>query len=77
MMMISNTNVEFNMQIIYFRVKGKESVFKLSAEIGWAHLETDIERMGSDSRFSSLVWELGLEDPDEAFSSVPYEKVYF
>lgn len=31
--------------------------------------------MGADGAFTSLVWPLGKEDPDDAFSSVPYEKV--
>ena len=31
--------------------------------------------MGADSGFTALVWPLGVEDPDDAFSSVPYEKV--
>ena len=31
--------------------------------------------MGTEDRFTSLVWPLGGEDPDDAFSSVPYEKV--
>jgi leukotriene-A4 hydrolase len=35
----------------------------------------DLSLMGADSGFTSLVWPLGGEDPDDAFSSVPYEKV--
>ena len=31
--------------------------------------------MGADNGFTSLIWPLGKEDPDDAFSSVPYEKV--
>ena len=31
--------------------------------------------MGSENGFTSLIWPLGREDPDDAFSSVPYEKV--
>ena len=31
--------------------------------------------MGADNGFTALVWPLGGEDPDDAFSSVPYEKV--
>ena len=31
--------------------------------------------MGPDSGFTLLIWPLGREDPDDAFSSVPYEKV--
>jgi hypothetical protein len=46
-----------------------------SSQIGWKHLKDDIGRMGADSGFTALVWPLGVEDPDDAFSSVPYEKV--
>jgi len=36
----------------------------------------DIARMGGDNgKFTSLIWPLTAEDPDDAFSSVPYEKV--
>jgi hypothetical protein len=44
-------------------------------QIGWNHLKDDIALMGADNGFTALVWPLGGEDPDDAFSSVPYEKV--
>ena len=44
-------------------------------QIGWKHLKDDVALMGTEDRFTSLVWPLGGEDPDDAFSSVPYEKV--
>lgn len=47
---------------------------KLSAEIGWKALRDSVSHM-SDGKFTELVWPLGDEDPDDAFSSVPYEKV--
>lgn len=49
---------------------------KLSAQIGWKALEDSVENLGgSTGLFTSLVWPLNGEDPDDAFSSVPYEKV--
>lgn len=30
--------------------------------------------MGTDHQFTQMVWPLHGEDPDDAFSSVPYEK---
>lgn len=62
---------------IMSRVRKSSDVFRLSAQIGWHHLVDDINRMGSEGRFTKLVWPLGEEDPDDAFSSVPYEKVPF
>ena len=38
-------------------------------------MKDDVALMGADGGFTSLVWPLGREDPDDAFSSVPYEKV--
>jgi leukotriene-A4 hydrolase len=38
-------------------------------------LKDDVSRMGVDNPFTQLVWPLNGEDPDDAFSSVPYEKV--
>lgn len=58
---------------IMSRVKGDEYL-KLSAQGGWKVLKDSISQMGADDRFTMLVWPLGHEDPDEAFSSVPYEK---
>lgn len=31
--------------------------------------------MGSENPFTCLVWPLSGQDPDEAYSAVPYEKV--
>jgi leukotriene-A4 hydrolase len=57
------------------RTKGGEAS-KLSAQIGMRHLKDDMARMGEASPFTRLVWPLeGGADPDDAFSSVPYEKV--
>lgn len=60
--------------IYFFRVKGDSTYLKLSAEIGWKSLRDSVSHM-SDGKFTELVWPLVDEDPDDAFSSVPYEKV--
>ncbi|GAV48689.1 hypothetical protein ZYGR_0N00930 [Zygosaccharomyces rouxii] len=47
----------------------------LSALIGWNDLSESINAMSDPERFSKLLQDLGTKgDPDEAFSSVPYEK---
>lgn len=45
-----------------------------SAIIGWKALEDSIEHFGHDHEFTKLVVDLKGKDPDDAFSSVPYEK---
>ncbi|ORY03662.1 leukotriene A-4 hydrolase [Clohesyomyces aquaticus] len=45
-----------------------------SAIIGWKALEGSIERYGEDHPYTKLVVDLKGQDPDDAFSSVPYEK---
>lgn len=56
------------------RVKGGEDYFKLSAQAGWSHLKDDIALFGEDNPLTCLVCPLGDQDPDDSFSSVPYEK---
>ena len=57
------------------RVKGGEEHRLLSAQIGWRDLEDSVNLFGGEQgRFTSLVCPIGEEDPDDAFSSVPYEK---
>ena len=47
----------------------------LSAHIGWAALEKSVALYGADHPFTKLHVDLsGGVDPDDAFSSVPYEK---
>lgn len=45
-----------------------------SAIIGWKALQDSVERIGTDHEFTKLVVDLKDKDPDDAFSSVPYEK---
>jgi hypothetical protein len=55
-------------------VRGDPAFLKLSAEIGWKALRDSVALMGN-GKFTELVWPLQAEDPDDAFSSIPYEKV--
>lgn len=57
------------------KVKGTDEAGRLSAQIGYKHLKDDIELMGTDNIFTCAMWKLTGQDPDEAFSAVPYEKV--
>ncbi|KAF2995087.1 hypothetical protein E8E13_003235 [Curvularia kusanoi] len=45
-----------------------------SAIIGWKALEESIERYGADHEYTKLITNLKGQDPDDAFSSIPYEK---
>ncbi|GIZ43671.1 hypothetical protein CKM354_000688800 [Cercospora kikuchii] len=45
-----------------------------SAIIGWKALSDSIEQFGEDHEFTKLVVDLKGKDPDDAFSSIPYEK---
>ncbi|KAI1942814.1 Leucyl aminopeptidase yscIV [Ophidiomyces ophidiicola] len=45
-----------------------------SAIIGWKQLADSVERYGNDHEFTKLVVDLKGKDPDDAFSTVPYEK---
>lgn len=45
-----------------------------SAIIGWKSLTDSIDHFGHDHEFTKLVLDLKGKDPDDAFSSIPYEK---
>ena len=45
-----------------------------SAIIGWNALQDSVDRYGADHEFTKLVVNLKGQDPDDAFSTVPYEK---
>lgn len=56
-------------------VHDNDSIRHFSALIGWNDLQDSINAMKKPNRFSTLVQDLSDGcDPDEAFSSVPYEK---
>lgn len=62
---------------IMAKVRGSGDVALLSSQIGWKALTDSVTQLSSSpssAPFSALVWPLGEEDPDDAFSSVPYEK---
>jgi len=45
-----------------------------SAIIGWKALSDSIKLFGEDHEFTKLITDLKGKDPDDAFSSIPYEK---
>jgi leukotriene-A4 hydrolase len=45
-----------------------------SAIIGWKALQDSVDRYGEDHEFTKLIVDLKGKDPDDAFSSIPYEK---
>ncbi|KAI4133240.1 MAG: hypothetical protein LQ338_000298 [Usnochroma carphineum] len=45
-----------------------------SAIIGWKALSDSIQQFGEEHEFTKLVIDLKGKDPDDAFSSIPYEK---
>lgn len=47
-----------------------------SAIIGWRALENAVTEFGAEHNFTQLVVDLKGKDPDDAFSSIPYEKGY-
>ena len=49
---------------------------EMEALLGLRDLEEDIEAFGKDHEFTKLEQDLTGHDPDDAFSSVPYEKGY-
>ncbi|CAG8833049.1 15402_t:CDS:2, partial [Gigaspora margarita] len=51
-----------------------EAIAKFDAIIGWRALEQDIELFGESNVLTALTPKLKDVDPDDSFSSVPYEK---
>ncbi|CAG7938184.1 unnamed protein product [Penicillium salamii] len=51
-----------------------EAYRHFSAIIGWKSLTDAVEHFGKDHEFTKLIVDLKGKDPDDAFSSVPYEK---
>lgn len=49
---------------------------EFSAIIGWKALEDSVSRYGGKHEFTKLIQNLEGVDPDDSFSSVPYEKGY-
>ncbi|KAJ5088120.1 hypothetical protein N7456_011736 [Penicillium angulare] len=51
-----------------------EAYRHFSAIIGWKALSDSVEHFGHDHEFTKLITDLKGKDPDDAFSSIPYEK---
>lgn len=51
-----------------------EKYYDFSCIIGWKSLEESVKEYGAEHEFTKLVPNLVGEDPDDAFSTVPYEK---
>lgn len=51
-----------------------EAYRDFSAIIGWKALEDSVNGYGQDHEYTRLVIDLKGKDPDDAFSSIPYEK---
>lgn len=49
-------------------------MYNLEANIGYASLVADIKNFGETSSYTSLFPDLQDHDPDDSFSTVPYEK---
>ena len=60
---------------IMARIHGDPMIFELDAEwLGWPHLEESVAAFKDQMELTALVPDLTDVDPDDAFSSVPYEK---
>lgn len=47
-----------------------------STIIGWKALQDSVAQFGETHEFTQLVADMKRKDPDDAFSSIPYEKAY-
>ena len=48
--------------------------FDFSAIIGWKAFKASVDLFGADHEFTKMVVDLNGKDPDDCFSSIPYEK---
>ena len=55
-------------------IHGSDAWRDFSAIIGWKALSDSVAQFGEDHEFTKLVPDLKGKDPDDAFSSIPYEK---
>lgn len=56
-------------------IHGDDPAYRdFSAIIGWSALTDSIEHLGAEHEFTKLIVDLKGKDPDDAFSTVPYEK---
>lgn len=61
---------------IQAKIHGSDAHRDFSAIIGWKALVDSVDGYGHDHEFTKLVPKLDGLDPDDAFSSIPYEKGY-
>ncbi len=62
--------------VMIYVLYGVYFVANLFFKIGWKRLQEDVDLLSAtEPQFTSLIWPLNGEDPDVAFSGVPYEKV--
>ena len=59
---------------IQWEVHGGEAWRDFSAIIGWKALSDSVAQFGEEHEFTKLIVDLKGQDPDDAFSSIPYEK---
>lgn len=73
------TSVSFTVFLerkILERLQGKD-MQEFHSSLGYRHLQESVEHFGASHNFTQLLPDLsGGMDPDDAFSSVPYEKGY-
>ena len=55
-------------------IHGDDAYRDFSAIIGWKALTDSINQFGEGAEFTKLIIDLKGKDPDDAFSSIPYEK---
>lgn len=55
-------------------VHGGDQWRDFSSIIGWRALSESVDQFGAEHEFTKLVIDLKGKDPDDAFSSIPYEK---
>ncbi|KAF2725755.1 leukotriene A-4 hydrol [Polychaeton citri CBS 116435] len=55
-------------------IHGGDKYRDFSSIIGWKALTDSIEQFGEDHEFTKMIPDLKGKDPDDAFSSIPYEK---
>jgi leukotriene-A4 hydrolase len=65
------TYLERRIQVI---THNDEAMLDFSSIIGWKALTDSVDRYGHSHEFTKLVINLKGKDPDDAFSSIPYEK---
>lgn len=66
---------DFNRSILHTNIRRHGEAYRhFSAIIGWKALSDSVDHFGHDHEFTRLITDLKGKDPDDAFSSIPYEK---